>query len=90
MAAAPQGGEAHGVDRAEPAHVRAAAGTWGVPSFMAGKVKVAAVVRRVIFVMSFSGSASVSSSITTSQRQCGTRSVGTGVAGARGGCAPWG
>ena len=43
---------------------------------MAGKAKVAAVVIRVILVMSFSGSVSVSSSITISQRQCGTRSPG--------------
>ena len=56
----------------------------GVPSFMSGKAKVAAVVMRVILVMSFSGSVSVSSSITISQRQCGTRSPGT-----RGGRCTW-
>ena len=56
----------------------------GVPSFMSGKAKVAAVVARVILVMSFSGNVSVSSSMTISHRQCGERSDGT-----RGGRCTW-
>ncbi len=67
-----------------PPPAAGATGTWGVPSFMAGKANVAAVVPRVIFVMSLTGSVSVSSSITTSQRQCGERSDGT-----RGGRCTW-
>ena len=48
-----------------------AAGTWGVPSRMGGSANVAAVVMVVMAVMSASGRVSVSSSMTTSQRQCG-------------------
>ena len=49
----------------------------GVPSCIGGKGKLAAVVILVIVVISASGSVSLSSSMTTSHRQCGARSDGT-------------
>lgn len=66
--------------RARVRPVRAPAdqdGTCGVPSFVGGKRKRAAVVSRVMRVMPASPTGSVASSTVTSQRQCGTRPAGT-------------
>src|SRR5664280_1069609 len=71
---APSGGfEDRSVDHEEGA----CPGMCGVPSRMGGNSKEAAVVIRVILVMSASGSVSLSSSMISSHRQWGDRPLGT-------------